>query len=88
MGRPPTTATSRLPAFLSAERPFHEHAVVAGELDGAGVAHEVGGVQEVDMERVALDPLAAVQQPTQGSDGRGPRSMPAASSKAWTALIW
>ncbi len=33
--------------------------------DGVRVAEEVRGVQQVDVQRVALDPLAAVEQPPQ-----------------------
>ena len=38
-------------------------AVIPGHRDAALVAQEVGRVQEVDVERVALDPFAAVEQP-------------------------
>ena len=40
-------------------------AVVGRHLDRARVAEEVRGVQHVDMQRVALDPLSAVEQPAQ-----------------------
>ena len=47
---------------------------VAGELDRARVAEEVGRVQHVDVQRVALDPLAAVEQPAQRAElARRPR---------------
>ena len=56
--------------LLERERAFDEHAMVAGELDRARVAQEVRGVEEVHVQRVALDPLAAVQQAAQGANGR------------------
>ena len=37
-------------------------AVIGGQADAALVAQEIGGVQQVDVQRVALDPLAAVEQ--------------------------
>src|SRR5690348_5321216 len=37
-------------------------------VDGAVGAQEVGGVEQVDVQRVALDPLAAVEQPAQRQD--------------------
>src|SRR3990170_4175106 len=39
--------------------------MVAGEVDGALVTEEVGRMQQVDVERVALDPLAAIDQPAE-----------------------
>ncbi len=44
---------------------FDDLAVVARHLDGARVAEEVRRVQHVDVQAVALDPLAAVEQPAQ-----------------------
>ncbi len=41
---------------------------VAGQLDRAGVAEEIGRVQHVDVERMALDPLAAVEKPAKDPD--------------------
>ncbi len=41
-----------------------------GELDRRVVAEEVRRVQEVDVQRVALDPLAAVEEPAQRLDPR------------------
>ena len=59
-----------------------------GELDGVLAAEEVRGMQQVDVQRMALDPLAAVQQPPQGRDAGGRRTTPQASSIAAQALIW
>ena len=51
--------------FLQPQSTFDDGAVVGGHLDRPGVAQEVRCVQQVDVQRVALDPLAAVQQPAQ-----------------------
>jgi hypothetical protein len=45
-----------------------ELGVVAGHRRRALVAEEVGCVQEEDVQRMALDPLAAVEQPPQRAD--------------------
>jgi hypothetical protein len=50
--------------LLELESSLHLGRVVAGHVDHAFVAEEVRRVQQVDVQRVALDPLAAVQQPT------------------------
>ena len=42
--------------------------MVLGQLQGAAHAQEVGGVQEVDVEDVALDPLAAVEEAAEGPE--------------------
>ncbi len=47
---------------------LHQVASVRGHLDPAAVAEEVRCVQQVDVQRVALDPLPAVQQPAQVHD--------------------
>jgi hypothetical protein len=44
---------------------------VAGKLDRALVAEEVGRVEHVDVQRVALDPLAAVEEAAQEADRLG-----------------
>ena len=51
--------------LLELEPPLHQLAVSVGHLDGALVAEEVRCVQEVDVQRVALDPLAAVDEAAQ-----------------------
>ncbi len=43
----------------------HDIAMVLRHLDRALVAEEVRRMQHVDVQRVALDPLAAIQQPAQ-----------------------
>ena len=47
----------------------HRIAVVARHVDGALVAEEVGRMQHVDMQGVALDPFAAVEQPAKVAQG-------------------
>jgi hypothetical protein len=47
--------------------------MIAGHVDAAFVAEEVGRVQQVDVQHVAFDPLAAVQQPAQCVDRLGHR---------------
>src|SRR4029453_11068749 len=42
--------------------------VLARHFHGPAVPEEVGGVEHVDVERVALDPLAAVEEPAQEAD--------------------
>jgi hypothetical protein len=42
--------------------------VLARHLDRPAVAEEVGRVQHVDVQRVALDPLPAVEKPAQDPD--------------------
>ena len=72
----------RLPAFFSSQRPLRRLGVVAGHREGALVAEEVGRVEHEDVQRVALDPLAAVEQPAQRAElPRRPRRRGASS--AW-----
>jgi hypothetical protein len=52
-------------AGLQRQAPLDHGAVVLGHVDGAGVAEEVRRVQQVDVQGVAGDPLAAVQQAAQ-----------------------
>ena len=47
--------------LLQRQPPLDGRRLVPGELDGAVVAEEVGRVEHVDVERVALDPLSAVE---------------------------
>ena len=51
--------------LLQAQRDLDQVAAVARELDGAVVAEEVRRMQHRDVEHVALDPLAAVDEPPQ-----------------------
>ena len=63
--RPPTTRHHLVADLLQLERLRDRVRVVARQLDRALVAEEVGQVEHVDVERVALDPLAAVEEPAQ-----------------------
>ena len=56
--------------LLQLQAAFDDVAVIPGEGDRVGVAEEVGGVQQVDVQGVAGDPLPAVQQPAQVSQRR------------------
>ena len=56
--------------LLQLQAALDDVAVVAGEGDRVGVAEEVGGVQQVDVQGVAGDPFPAVQQPAQVSQRR------------------
>ena len=56
--------------LLEVQARLDRGAVVAGQLERAGVAQEVGRVEQVDVEGVALDPLAAVEEAAQGADLR------------------
>ena len=58
----------RVARLLHLQALFDDLAVVARHLDRARVAEEVRRVQHVDVEAVALDPLAAVDEPAQVAD--------------------
>jgi hypothetical protein len=49
--------------LLQPQASFQEPGMIAGHVDATLVAEEVGRVQQVDVQHVAFDPLAAVQQP-------------------------
>ena len=57
-----------LPAFLSSRPRRTASPMVARHRDGVRVAEEVGRVQQVDVQRVALDPLAAVEEAPQRAE--------------------
>ena len=59
---------SSLPVFFSASPRSTAPRRVPRELDRSRVAEEVGRVEHVDVERVALDPLAAVEDAAQHLD--------------------
>ena len=67
--RPPSRATTSLPAFLIRSERFHRP-VVGGHADGDFKAEEVGQVQQEHVQHVALDPLAAIQHVAQHADRR------------------
>ena len=51
--------------LLGPQGGFHDRPMVGHHGDAALIAQEVGQVEQVDVERVALDPLAAVEQPAE-----------------------
>ncbi len=55
---------------LDREALLDDLAVVGGHGERGRVAEEVRGMEQVHVERVALDPLAAVQEPPEGADRR------------------
>ncbi len=59
--------------FLHLEPAAHGVAVVARHVDRALVAEEIGRVQHVDVQHVALDPFAAIEQPPQLAQRPGDR---------------
>ena len=54
--------------LLEAESAVDQLLVISRQLDGTRIAQEVGRVEEVDVEGVALDPLGAVEEPSEGAD--------------------
>jgi hypothetical protein len=58
----------RVAGLLQRQPPLDQVAAVFGEGKRAGVAEEVGGMQQVDVQGVTLDPLSAVQQPAKVGD--------------------
>ena len=58
----------RVARLLQLQALLGELWVLAGHLDETGVAEEVGRVEQVDVQTVALDPFAAVDQPAQLAD--------------------
>ncbi len=72
---------------LDAQAALDHVRMIRGQLDRTWVAEEVGGMQQVDVQCVALDPFAAVEEASQAANLRVDRT-PKRSSKAWTADIW
>jgi len=58
----------RVAGLFQLQAAFDDVTVVAGEGDRVGVAEEVGGVQQADVQGVAGDPFPAVQQPAQAGE--------------------
>lgn len=58
----------RVAGLLEGQAALYDVPPLRGHLDAAAVAEKVGGVQQVDMQGVALDPFPAVQQPAQVGD--------------------
>ena len=57
-----------VPGLLQRQPALDVVRVLARHLDRPAVPEEVGRVEHVDVERVALDPLAAVEEPPQHPD--------------------
>ena len=70
IARPPMSSTIRLPVLLRRSPDSTAGRWCCGQVERARVAEEVGQVEQVDVEGVALDPLAAVEQPSQCPDRR------------------
>ena len=69
MDRPAADAFhDRVARLFQPEPALDRRSVGGGELDGVVEPEKVRRVQEVDVQRVALDPLAAIQEPTQVRD--------------------
>ena len=73
--------------LLETEPDLYPIGELGGHGDGAVVAEEIGGVEEEDVQRVALDPLAAIDQSAQIPQPAGDLT-PAACSMALQALVW
>ena len=52
----------RVAGLLQCQPPLDQVAAVFGEGERGGVAEEVGGMQQVNVQGVTLDPLSAVEQ--------------------------
>jgi hypothetical protein len=61
----PEDRHERIADLLELEAVLHRLRVLLGEGDGVGEAEEIRRVEEIDVERVALDPLPAVQEPAE-----------------------
>jgi hypothetical protein len=64
-GAPAEDLDDRVAGLLEPQPALHERAPVAGEGQGVRQPQEVRRVQEVDVQGVALDPLAPVEEPAQ-----------------------
>ena len=60
-----------VPGLLQLQAPLQQLRAVLGHVQAAFVTEEVRRVQQVDVQGVALDPLAAVDEPAQVQDRRG-----------------
>ena len=63
----------RVPGLLQLQPSLHQRraSAIPREVERAGIAEEVGRVQQVDVQRVAFDPLSAVEQPAKIGDRVG-----------------
>ena len=77
--------------LLESKAALHHAGMGARHLDRPLEAEEVRRVRQVDVQCVAFDPFAAIEQPPQVAQRQiTPFGIvtPSASSMAWTALIW
>ncbi len=74
--------------LLEREPAPHDLRCVARELDRAVVAEKVRRMEHVHVQRVALDPLAAVQEPPEERGSARVTSTPQTASIAFIALTW
>ena len=66
MDRPPADQLHDLvPDLLELEPALDDRRVITREVDGVLVAEEVGCMEQVHVEGVTLDPLAAIQEPAE-----------------------
>ena len=70
IGRPPTIVEDLVADPLQPQASLDGRPIELGELDGAREPEEVGRVEEVHVQGVALDPLPAVQKAAQRADLR------------------
>ena len=84
---PPDDAHELVAGLLELQRPLDDLAVIARHLEAVGVPEEVRRVQHEDVQRVALDPLAAIEHPPQRAHLVGHLD-PQTSSIAPIELIW
>src|SRR5215212_7673209 len=69
MDRPPSNQLHELVAGLLEREPgFDRGPMIAGELEAARIAEEVRKVQQVDVQRMAFDPLAAVEEAAESAN--------------------
>ncbi len=69
MNGPPADGLHDLVAhLLELQASFKDLPLPAGKVDGSVVTEEVRGVQQIDVQGVAFDPLPAVEQPAQRPD--------------------
>ena len=71
ISRPPRQAHDVVADLLEAQTSLHQLGVVLGHLHRILIAEKVGGVQHEQMEGVALDPLATVDESAQQIQGAG-----------------
>lgn len=77
----------RVAGLLEPKAAFDVGTSGAGHVDEAVAAEEVGRVEEVDVQRLALDPLTAVEQFRNAANCPS-TTTPQASSIARQALSW